>query len=347
MRYNELTFEATLAPGDVKDIKVKIGAYEEALRELERKQNRMDDRYQYSSDWPDDPALQAKLAAYINAYTAAIKKLKDELKNNNANKPWQNLMLGIQKNCSEIISVYRAERTFLYSGFKSESPALYAKTPTTPVVPHNYNMLDNRFEDFKFLAEDKFGLTNFNHAIFCNGYKHNAYIDDNHATYVIFPVNGYNYFFSHTRERLYVPDSAVPHLLDKDTVNKLYKEIVENNVILEKFIAAGAELNYPTPGDILTPGGFFGRYQLKGHLKAIDTLVKNGDLGKDMAPYADWKNLVSKESFQRWYDITVDDKLPSAISMNHDVFINTPAVYAVNTDHVKYVAQELGFGGWW
>lgn len=341
MRYNELITEAQLTPGQVKAIKVKIGQYEEELRKLNLQQNKLDDMYRYR-DYPQDSDLQAKLDNYVKAYTDAIQKLRDELKGKEDNKAFYNLMAGIQKNCSEIIEFYKKSKSFLYAGFKNagDHSALFAKSPEHIVVPKFYD--ERNFSEVSYMIEQFYDFGNFNNAILANGYYSNV-TQDGRKSFLIFPANGFKFFYSKRRTNLTMRDREIPRLFDKDLLLEGWQKFVADDAMYEKFIAAGAKIESRGKDVIAWYGGFMGEDNYENHLAAIDTLAENGELDVDWDRMGNWVSWVSKNSFDKEFMMS-DQNLVNAIGLEVDMVVNTPTVYAIDANNKKQVAEVLGIG---
>jgi hypothetical protein len=344
MRFNELTFEAEVMPGQVKPIKVKIAQYQQELRDLERKQDQLDNQFRFGDlnnfSGPEYEELRDKLAAYINAYTDKIEQLKAELSGKHSDKGFDNFIAGLQKNCSEVIKFYRERRKFIYAGFQNaiDQTAMYARLPTRVVMPHAYE--NKHFREISNLVE-KFNLGSFNSAVLCNGFPYEVSQDGRHP-FIIFPVNGFKYFYPMTQPRLRIDDRNIPTTMDKMIKHQAWKKLVGDPAMLEKFRAAGAEnLTEIDELDIGYTGGFLGPSGFRSHLKAIGTMVDDGTLDSSWADKELWENWVTEKSFQLQFNI--DDKnLGWALSNQNDVIINAPAVYAINMHHSRAIQDAIG-----
>lgn len=341
MRYNELTMEAQLTPGQVKAIKVEIGKYEEELRKLNQKKNSLDDQFMFGAH-PDDPVLADKIQKYIDAYTAAIDKMKAELAGKNDNKGFGNLIAGIKKNCSEALAIYKKYDTFLYAGFKNakDHSALYAKSPSQIVVPEFYNT--RNFAEIADLIQDFYDFGNFNDAILASTYSPNANSDGREA-FIIFPVNGFKYFYTRGKTQLNIRTNDIPELFDKDELRRGWKTFVEDQNILRKFVAAGAKIGDTGKDAVGWYEGFMGMDNYQTHLTAIDTLVENGDVDQDWMYYSSWTKWVTKESFEKSFKMG-NTSLEDAAYNGNDVVVNTKAVYAISVKYKRQVQQMLGMG---
>lgn len=349
MRYNELTLEAQLSPGQVKAIKVKIQNYQQELNKLERKRDQLDNQFRFSNMFkdfkgPEYEDLHDKLSGYINAYSDAIDKLKGEIASQSTDRGFSNLIAGIKKNCGEVVKFYKDRRRFIYAGFQDpgNNSALYAKTPEHIVMPKIYK--DKNFEDIEYLIEN-LDLGSFQHSILCNGYSYDV-TQDGRIPYIIFPVNGFKFFYSASKPRLRIEEKFIPTLFDRDLLAEGWKMFTQDDIMLQKFRDAGAKIIFTGPKYQGHPGGFMGYDNFRSQLMAIDTLSENGDIDEDWMYRADWKSWVTKTSFQTQYDIS-DDNLGWALGEQNDVIINTPALYAINVDYAQQVADALGMKEWY
>ena len=342
MRYNELItdstalLEAQLTPGQIKAIKVKIGEYEEQLRKLRNQRNELDDKFVYGN-FP--PELKDKVNAYVDKYTQAIKDLEDQLKQNNKTDKFDNLMAGIKKNCSDIVNLYTKSREFFYSGFKNTDQAvIYGKPPSHLNLGDHYE----NGEDIQNLLEHHYDNINFDNAILATSNAYNAG-NNGRTPYIIFPRNGYKFFWPSQEAYLNTSHSKIIQLMDIDTVKRGWEYFVNDPEMLKKFRNAGADI-YDTDIQYIKYGnGFMGKYDYESQLRAIDKLASEGQLDADWEYMGRWTSWVSKESLDNYFDIQTDD-IGRALSYSHDCIINTSAFYAINFKYKKYVYEALKMG---
>lgn len=343
MRCDEIITEAQLTPGQVKAIKVKIEGYQDEIRKLNRQKMQLDDRFKYQ-DYPDDPELKDKIEKYIEAYTNAIEKAKAELTDKEDNRGFNNLITGIKKNCSDIVDFYRANRMFFYTGFKNaaDAPALYAKSPSKIIVPDFYN--SRNFAEVADMIEDYYDFASFDHAILANSYYPNT-TSDNRKPYMIFPLNGFKYFYTKRRINLTIREQEITKLFDKDLVFEGWRKFVSDPDMLAKFIDAGAGISEFDQGSVRWYGGFMGEDNYKSQLMAIDTLAEKGELDIDWDRMGNWRSWVTKESFDAVFNID-NQSLKFPAGQEVDIVFNTPAIYAIEQKYVQQVRSALGIGNY-
>lgn len=341
MRYDDLIYdplmEAKLSPGEVKAIELKIDQYEDELAKLKKLEMRYDDMFSpFSSDFPKE--LEDKIEAYRQKYTQAIADLKEKLKQDYPMTKFDNFMAGIKKNCKEILSYYQRYDygTFFYSGFKNaKQSALYGKPPAEAVFPSSYAA-----EDFRWLTEERADIRMFDNALLANSDAYYATSDDRNA-YMIFPRDGFKYFYLKGSENMNIDDSRAIYLFDKDEMARAWEVFVGDESVREKFLAAGAELYYPEKGSIGAPEGFMGRYTWRRQLRAIDRLAEQGIVDDIWGYHSDWKNWVSKATYYDYFKPQINTNLEYALRSNYDVIIQTSGVYAINAKYRIQVEKAL------
>lgn len=342
MRYHELTFEAKLNPGEIRAIEVQIQDYRDKIQDLEHKQSSLDDKYRYGNHWPEDEALQEKLSAYINAYTNAIEKLKLKIRQDSETPQIKNIFKAIKKNCSEIWGLYRASGQFLYSGFKNAhgQSILYGRTPARMIPPSNY--LANNYEDITWLIEEQFNLGSFDNSIYSQTNSYNASYDGS-TPYIIFPLDGFKYFYPLSNSRFRIQDYDKPRIMDRELVMEGWKKFIGDPEMYQKFRDEGGHVDSTDIGDAGYGAGFLGSYHFKNNLLAIGSLAEKGLLDIDWEYKSDWKNWVTKESFQDWFNIS-NKNLQYTLGRAMDVVINTSAVYAINAHYSHTIRDYLDRG---
>lgn len=341
MRYNDLIttpaelFEAQLTPGQVKAIKLQINDYEEELRKLNRKKNELDDKFVYS-DFPKE--LKDKVDAYVAAYTKAIDELKNKIQQANVNPQFDNFIAGIKKNCSEILSSYQSRGRVFYSGFKNAGqPALYGK-PSANLNLDDYRAARNG-GDVQYLIELLYDNMSFENAVFATSDSYEA-SSDGRTPYIIFPRNGFKYFWPQEITTLGYPSSALYKLFDPDLVRDAWKVFVGDTKMFAEFKKAGAELSYPAEEYIGTADGFMGRYEWESQIRALDKMFENGTLPDGWDRMTRWVSWVSRESFNSIFDMKTDD-LERVLSYGHDCIINTSGIYAIHSKFKNQVFKAL------
>ena len=341
MRYNDLIttpaelLEAQLTPGQVKAIEIKINDYEEELRKLKYKKYDLDDKFVHG-DFPKE--LKDKVDAYVAAYTKAIDELQNKLKQSSANPQFDNFIAGIKKNCSDIVSLYQSRGRVFYTGFKiSGQTALYGK-PDARLNLGDYHSNRNG-EEVQWLIENLFDDMSFDNAVFATSDSYEA-SKGSRNPYIIFPRNGFKYFWSLESSGLNIPDQTIWRLFDEDVLMGGWNKFVNDPEMLAKFRAAGAEISYEEKTDIKQPDGFMGKYAWESQLRAIRKLVESGDLAESWLDMTKWTSWVTKESFNKLYDMQTDD-LTKALSYGHDCIINTSGVYALNQKYRNQVFKAL------
>jgi hypothetical protein len=341
MRYDELItdstalLEAQLTPGQIKAIKVKIGEYEEQLRKLRYQKNELDDKFVYGN-FP--PELKDKVNAYVDKYTQAIKELEDQLKQNNKTDKFDNLMAGIKKNCSDIVNLYTKSREFFYSGFKNDQTVIYGKPPSHLNLGDHYE----NGEDVQNLLEHHYDNISFDNAILATSNAYNAG-NNGRTPYIIFPRNGYKFFWPSQEAHFNASNSSIIQLMDYDTVKRGWEYFVNDPEMFKKFQLAGANIYDPQQEYIRYGNGFMGKYDYESQLKAIDKLASEGQLDADWEYMGRWTSWVTKESLDKYFNIQTDD-IGRALSYSHDCIINTSAFYAINAKYKKYVFEALKLG---
>lgn len=342
MRYREIEtneldlLEAQLTPGQVKAIKLKISDYQKQLRELENKRYELDRQF-VDTDLPEE--LKDKIDAYVNAYTNAIEKLKDQLKQENSDTDLERFLAGVEKNCSEIISVYKNAGRVLYSGFKNaeNQTAIYGKPPARPSVPESYKQ--RYFDELSELVEQH-DLANFDNTVMATTDGYDA-ATDGRTAYMIFPRNGFKFFYSKGLEQFYTGETRVPRLFDWDEVKRGWKYFIENPEMFEKFRAAGGVV-YETSSKYLgTDDGFMGRYAWKNNIAAIDKMHEKGEIDDDWGYYTNWTTWVSRESLQKSLEIAHTD-LSYVMRNGNDVFIQASGIYGINAKYYNKILRALG-----
>ena len=342
MRYNDLItspaelFEAQLSPGQVKAIKLKINDYEEELRKLNRKKYDLDDKFVYG-DFPKE--IKDKVDAYIAAYTKAIDELKAKIQQSNVNPQFDNFIAGIKKNCSEIINVYQNRGRAFYTGFKNagKQPALYGK-PNAKLNLGDYHGHRNG-EEVQWLIENLFDNMSFDNAIFATSDAYEVSTGDREP-YIVFPRNGFKYFWSLESTGMNITHSAVWRLFDTDVLRGGWNKLINDPDMFAKFKDAGADIPYASEGDIGQPDGFMGKYTWESQLRAIRKLVESGVLAESWLDMTKWTSWVTKESFNKHFEMQTGD-LSRALSYGHDCIINTSGVYAIHQKYKNQVFKAL------
>lgn len=314
---NSTFFEAQLTPGQIKDIKLKINNYEEELRDLRDKKRNLDNKFLYGK-FP--PELKDKLDAYIIAYTNAIQDLEDQLRQKNDNTQFDKLMTGIKKNCGEIIKEYKRTNRVFYSSYSNDrSIASYSKPP------NKLNLGDyrSRGKDIQYLIEHLYDEVSFDNAILATS----SYSDITGEPYIIFPRDGFKFFYPNNRSTFSISDIRTSKLFDKSVVEERWNAIVSNPKTFAKFKEIA--------GDIDDVDYFMDIYNFDTQIAAIEKMVKGGDLPPDWAKMVDWRSWVTRESFNDYYQIKtayIDESLYAGT----DCIINTSGVYAI---HRKFQSQ--------
>lgn len=341
MRYNDLIttpaelFEAQLSPGQVKAIKLQINDYEEELRKLARKRNELDDKFVYGT-FPKE--LKDKVNAYVDAYTKAIDDLKNKIKQSNVNPQFDNFIAGIKKNCSEIVSQYRQRGRAFYTGFKNAGqPALYGKPPSHLNLD-DYHAHRNGGE-IQYLIENFFDDMSFENAILASSDSYEA-SNDGRTPYLVFPRNGFKYFWSQEVTNLSYPSNTLSRLFDYDTLLEGWKVFVKDEEMYKKFIQAGADIPYTAIEYVGQPDGFMGRYVWESQVRAFDKMHEEGTLPDGWDRMTRWVSWVSKESFNKQFDMKTD-QLERALSYGHDCVINTSGIYAIHSKFKNQVFKAL------
>ena len=343
MRYDDLIYdplnEAQLSPGQVKSIKLKINDYEQELEKLRKQQYALDDRFKYG-DFPKE--LQDKIDAYVAAYTKAIDELKDKLKQSNTNPQFDNFIAGIKKNCSEIVDAYKIRGKVFYAGFKNTTGqhALYAKPPSRLNLGEYYP--HKQGEEIQDLIEMLYDNMSFENAVFASSDSYDM-IHDNRTPYIIFPRNGFKYFWSQEQFEMAISHPQSWRLFDKDTLEDAYKVFVEDPAMLEKFRAAGAELPYTEKEYIGAGDGFMGKYYWESQIRALDRMHEQGTLPDGWDRMIRWTSWVSRQSFQEYFEMRTDG-LSSLLGYGHHCIINTSGLYAFHSKYRKQVFAALGIG---
>lgn len=344
MRYDELItdntplLEAQLTPGQIKDIKIKISDYEEELNKLRRKKNELDDKFVYGT-FP--PELQNKVDAYINAYTNAIDDLKEKIKQSNVNPQFDNLIAGIKKNCSEILDLYKQRNKVFYSGFNNATqPVLYAK-PNATLNLDEYRSYHSGGE-IQYLIELFYDNLSFDDAVLASSDSYEVSVG-NKIPYMIFPRNGFKYFWAQESSMLGISKSAIYLLFDHDTLKDGWKIFVQDPEMFNKFKAAGADVPHTEEGSIGAYDGFMGKYTWENNLKALDQMHTDGTLPDGWDRMTNWISWVNRESFEKRFDMQ-NTRLMSALGNGHDCVINTSGLYAINFKFRRIVFNALGIG---
>lgn len=342
MRYNDLIttpaelLEAQLTPGQVKAIKLQINDYEAELQKLNRKKYDLDDKFVYG-DFPKE--LKDKVDAYIAAYTKAIDELKNKLKQSSANPQFDNFIAGIKKNCSEIVNVYQTRGRAFYTGFKNAGqPALYGKPPS------HLNLDDYHAHrnggDIQYLIENLFDDMSFENAIFATNDAYEV-STDGRTPYLVFPRNGFKYFWSQESTGLNITQSAVWRLFDDDMLRDGWKVFIDNPDMFAKFKDAGADITYTEEQYIGQPDGFMGKYTWESQVRALDRMYTEGTLPDGWDRMTRWVSWVSKESFNKHFDMKTNE-IERVLSYGHDCIINTSGVYAIHQKYKNQVYKALG-----
>jgi hypothetical protein len=343
MRYNELIIdplnEAQLSPGEVREIKLKLSEYEAKLDELKRKENKLRNEIDYNIDsFPKE--LHDKINAYIAAYTREINKLKDQLKADYPEDSFNNFVAGIRKNCSEIVDFYKTYRTFLYTGFKNAQgkTALYGKPPAKIDVPNYYR--ERRFDDLAEMLEDKFKIASFDNCLLASGDAFDVNTDGRTA-FIIFPRNGFKYFYMGGIEKFMLSDARIAKLFDKDIIKAAWDYFIGNPQMFEDFKSAGG-FAYEWGKDYAgTIDGFMGRYQWENNVATITKLVKANLVSDEMQQFMYLKNWVSYKSFSEGVELKTEN-IKTAMSYGYDIALSANAVYAVSTKLQTKMERALG-----
>ena len=347
MRYNDLItdpielFEAELTPGQVKSIELKIQNYEEELRKLRRQKMELDDKFIYGN-FPKQ--LKDKVNAYIDAYSKAIYDLESKLKNQGSSKQFENFIAGIKKNCSEILVPYKQMGKMFYAGFKNSEnqTALYSKPNAKLELGSHYPARHGT--EIQELIERLFPEVSFNNAILVNSDAYEV-SQGSRTPFMIFPRNGFKFFWSQDQSQLAVADAYMHHLFDSDLLIQAWETFIGDPAMYQKFIAAGGELESPYNKKeyIGTSDGFMGRWSMSNNLRTIAKLVAQGDVDSKWSSMANWTSLVSKNSFQKFYDLKTDE-IARPLGYAHDCVINTSGVYGIHFQFRKQVLDALGIG---
>lgn len=342
MRYNDLIYdpllEAQLTPGQVKAIELKIKDYEEDLRKLRRQKSELDDKFIYGN-FPKQ--LKDKVNAYIDAYSKAIKDLEDKIKQQGKSKQFDNFIAGIEKNCSEILEVYRQRGKTFYSGFRytSGNPAVYGKPPAKLELGSYY--FSRYGSEIQTIIENLFDEVSFESAILANADAYES-TTDGRSPFMVFPRNGFKFFWSEDQSQLNISETYITKLFDYDYIEEAWETFINDPDMLKAFIDAGGDYdpNYSKREYIGQSDGFMGRWNYKGNIRAISELTTKG-IADDKWTYMDrWTAWVSKESFQRFFNLKTTD-IVRPLGYNHDCVINTTGVYGIQQKFRKQVFDAL------
>lgn len=340
MRYDDLIYnpinEAQLTPGQVKAIKIKINDYEKELRDLRRKKDELDDKFVYSNV---PKAVKDKVDAYVAAYTREIEKLKSQLQQQSANPKFDNFIAGIKKNCSEIVKTYQQVHRFFYAGFANakDQTALYGK-PKDKLNMDDYHGAGNGGEVQKLIETFYPDLT-FESAVYASSDVYE--ISHGKTAYIIFPKNGFKFFYPYETTNLRISPSSVYRLFDRGLLKAAHNDIINDKQMFVKFKAAGGDIPYPQSEYVGESDGFMGRYTWENNVSTIEAMVNNGELSKVWRHFTKWSGWASRQSLDSYYGIKSND-IHIPLNYGHDCIISTSGLYAINYDYRKQVERALG-----
>lgn len=342
MRYHEIEtnaldlLEAQLTPGQVKAIKLKISDYQKQLRDLENKKYELDREFA-GNEMPEE--LKDKIDAYVTAYTNAIEKLKDQLKQQNSDADLERFLAGIKKNCSEILDLYKSNGRVFYSGFKNAAneTAIYGKPPEQPAVPDSYRQ--RYFDELSTLIE-MHDLASFDHSVLATTDSYDA-AQDGRTAYMIFPRNGFKFFYAKNLEQFYTGEARIPRLFDRDELSMGWKYFVGDADRFAKFKAAGGVMYDSSEKYAGSDDGFMGRYTWKNNIETIDKMYTKGEIPDDWMYHTSWTTWVSKDSLQKALQISHTD-LSYALRNGNEAFIQASGVYGINEKYYGKIVKALG-----
>lgn len=166
-------------------------------------------------------------------------------------------LMGIQKQCSEILSVYReVPGRYLYRGFSSNPTAYFLKG----VSPTNRMPTDMSYTVHSKLVHlfNKLGIkANRSNSIFCT--THGITAQGHGPVYIIFPINGFNYSWSRMAIDLFtaIETKGPFHIKFRDRMDIDDPRSVEEIQSKFQFTDNDLELALQTYHEILINGSYY------------------------------------------------------------------------------------------
>ncbi len=342
-KLNKILAEGTVNPGDKKAISFRI-------KKLEKFREKLDDyrrslRSIQNTNMPaalqsEKESLSSKMEEFISQVEKELLDLEIKYEDNGEipiklNKLFQ----GIEKNCSQIVKIYKqinnenlSTNRFIFRGIRSNEDALYS-------LPHTTRRPKDSRENVDKLADAALKNNGFiaarANSVFTTG-NYSQASGYGHSVYVIFPFDGFHFTYSKTIGDLILRDEYLSYFVNDEVKDKIlallekaYNEAEANSPMKSKF--DGIE-------DIRK---LFTRQSYGGEDKnTIVNLTMNERFNERHELATLFNDLYTDDTKFMEHMQFVNDDVYSAITSQHEIYLNSK-FYAIKYEYIDKIKTLL------